>query len=117
MCNRRAVLPRGSFGVFGLRPGTGVGPTCSPASPCDDAAMETDSYWRTRAISEAQAPGYSHLRAVCSGCGRITDIPWLLLLRRPGAGKPLSETCHSAEKPCCRSGCRKLSGFEDHALF
>ncbi len=46
-------------------------------------AMAIDSYWRTRTISEAQSQGYSHLRAVCSGCGRITDIPWLLLLRRP----------------------------------
>ncbi len=48
------------------------------------AAVGIDDYWRTRSISEAQAQGYSHLRAVCSGCGRITDIPWLLLLRRPG---------------------------------
>jgi len=31
----------------------------------------------------AQAQGHSHLRAVCSGCGHITDLPWLLLLRRP----------------------------------
>jgi hypothetical protein len=50
-------------------------------------AMEIDSYWRTRTISEAQAQGYSHLRAVCSGCGSIIDIPWLLLLRRPGISR------------------------------
>ena len=46
--------------------------------------MAIDDYWRTWTISEAQAQGYSHLRAVCSGCGRIIHIPWLLLLRRPG---------------------------------
>ncbi len=46
--------------------------------------MEIDSYWRTRCVGEAMDQGYSHLRAVCSGCGRITDIPWLLMLRRPG---------------------------------
>jgi hypothetical protein len=34
-------------------------------------------------ISEAQADGYSHLRATCSGCGRISDVPWKLLLRPP----------------------------------
>ena len=45
--------------------------------------METESYWRTRTIAEAQAQGYSHVRATCRGCGRITDIPCLLLLRRP----------------------------------
>ncbi len=45
--------------------------------------METESYWRTRTIAEAQAQGYSHIRATCQGCSRITDIPWLLLLRRP----------------------------------
>jgi hypothetical protein len=49
--------------------------------------MGIDTYWRTRTISEAQSQGYSHLRAVCSGCGRITDIPWLLLLRRPGISR------------------------------
>jgi len=27
------------------------------------------------------------LAGVCSGCGRITDIPWLLLLRRPGISR------------------------------
>ncbi len=47
------------------------------------ASMEIDDHWRTRTISEAQAQGYSHLRAVCSGCGGITDIPWSPLLRRP----------------------------------
>jgi hypothetical protein len=49
--------------------------------------MGTDSSWRTRTIAEAQEPGYSHPRAVCSGCGRVTDIPWLLLLRRPGVSR------------------------------
>ncbi len=44
--------------------------------------MEIDSYWRTRTIAKAQAQGHSHVRAVCSGCGHITDIPWLLVLRR-----------------------------------
>jgi ribosomal protein S27E len=45
--------------------------------------MEPESFWRTRTIGEAQAEGYSHLRATCPGCGRITDIPWKLLLRPP----------------------------------
>jgi len=45
--------------------------------------METESYWRTRTIAEAQAQGYSHVRATCPGCGRITDIPWKLLIRPP----------------------------------
>jgi hypothetical protein len=45
--------------------------------------MEVDPYWRTRTIGEAQADGYSHLRATCSACGRITDLPWKLLLRPP----------------------------------
>jgi hypothetical protein len=43
--------------------------------------MEPESYWRTRTIGEAQADGYTHLRLTCSGCGRITDMPWKLLLR------------------------------------
>jgi hypothetical protein len=43
-----------------------------------------DDYWRTRTITEALAEGYSHLRATCSGCGRISDLPLPLLLRRPG---------------------------------
>jgi len=45
--------------------------------------MELDSYWATHTISEAQQEGYSHLRATCPKCGRISDIPWLLILRRP----------------------------------
>src|SRR5438477_651340 len=45
--------------------------------------MEPESYWRSRTIAEAQAERYSHVRATCSGCGRITDIPWNLLLRAP----------------------------------
>jgi hypothetical protein len=44
--------------------------------------METD-YWRTRTISEAQDQGYSHLRVTCQGCGKITDLPWAMILR-PG---------------------------------
>jgi hypothetical protein len=27
-------------------------------------------------------PSYTHLRVTCGGCGRITDIPWRLLLDR-----------------------------------
>src|SRR6266536_6537405 len=46
--------------------------------------MEIEGYWRTRTIAEAQDQGYSHLRATCSGCGRISDLPWPLLLRRRG---------------------------------
>jgi hypothetical protein len=45
--------------------------------------MEPESYWRTRTIGEAQADGYTHLRLTCSGCSRITDMPWKLLLRPP----------------------------------
>jgi hypothetical protein len=45
--------------------------------------MGTDFYWRTRTIAEAQADGYTHLRVTCSGCGRIIDMPWKLLLRPP----------------------------------
>jgi hypothetical protein len=48
------------------------------------AAMEIDGYWRTRTIVEAQDQGYSHLRVTCSGCGKITDLPWSLILRRLG---------------------------------
>jgi hypothetical protein len=46
--------------------------------------MGIDEYWRTRTIAEAQAKGYSHLRATCGACGRITDIPWQLLIHRRG---------------------------------
>jgi hypothetical protein len=60
--------------VRGLFPGH-----CSP-SPCNVASME---YWRTRTIGEAMAAGYSAVRLTCSGCGRITDIPWKLLLQWP----------------------------------
>ena len=34
------------------------------------AAMETDSYWRTRCVGEAMDQGYTFLRLTC-GCGRI----------------------------------------------
>src|SRR6266536_351043 len=45
------------------------------------AAMETD--WRTRCVGEAMDQGYTFLRLTCS-CGRITDFPFPLLLRRRG---------------------------------
>jgi hypothetical protein len=45
--------------------------------------METDSYWRTRCLGEAMDQGYTFLRLTC-GCGRITDFPFPLLLRRRG---------------------------------
>jgi len=51
--------------------------------PCHDRLMQPDSYWRTRTVGEAQAHGYSHLRATCASCGRITDLPWKLLLGGP----------------------------------
>ena len=41
-------------------------------------------YWHTRTIAEAEAEGYSHLRAHCPGCGRTTDFPWRLVLGRYG---------------------------------
>jgi hypothetical protein len=42
----------------------------------------------TRTIAEAEAQGYSHVRAPCPACQRVTDIPWKLSLRRPGSGVP-----------------------------
>ena len=45
--------------------------------------METDSYWRTLTIHEAMQAGYSGVRLTCSGCGQVTDIPWMLSLRWP----------------------------------
>jgi hypothetical protein len=51
------------------------------------AAMEIDSYWRTRSIGEAQGEGYTHLRATCPNCGRIADVPWPLLLGRKGTNR------------------------------
>jgi ribosomal protein S27E len=51
------------------------------------SAMETEYYWRTRTIAEAQAQGYSHLRAKCPDCGRIADLPWPLLIGRKGTNR------------------------------
>ncbi len=60
----------------------------APAPSCAIiAAMEIDSYWRTRTIAEAQAQGYSHLRATCPSCGRIADVPWPLLIDRKGTNR------------------------------
>ncbi len=55
---------------------------CSRASllPCCGPMEQADSFWRTRTVGEAEAQGYTHLRATCSGCGRITDIPFKLLV-------------------------------------
>jgi hypothetical protein len=50
------------------------------------ATMETDSYWRTRCVGEAMDQGYTFLRLTCN-CGRITDFPFPLLLRRKGVGR------------------------------
>ena len=50
------------------------------------AAMETDSYWRTRCVGEAIDQGYTFLRLTCS-CGRITDFPFPLLLHRRGVSR------------------------------
>ena len=41
--------------------------------------MDSESYWRTRTISEAQAHGYDFVRLTCAGCGKITDYPIGLL--------------------------------------
>jgi len=71
--NWRFPAPRPSFDEA---EGNGGGPVMI-------AAMEIDSYWRTRTIAEAQAQGYTHLRA-CPGCGRIADVPWPLLIGRRG---------------------------------
>ncbi len=51
------------------------------------AAMGIDDYWRTRTIAEAEDQGYAHLRATCLGCGRISDLPWPFLVRRPGISR------------------------------
>jgi len=40
--------------------------------------MTIDSYWQTRTVGETQEQGYTHLRAVCSDCDRIVDLPWPL---------------------------------------
>jgi len=50
------------------------------------ATMETDSYWRTRCVGEAMDQGYTFLRLTCT-CGRITDFPFPLLLRRRGVSR------------------------------
>ena len=42
---------------------------------------QSDQYWRTRTINEAQLQGASALRLTCD-CGRITDYPLVLLLQR-----------------------------------
>src|SRR5438093_6906782 len=52
-------------------------------SRCHAAGMELDSRWRTRTVGEAEARGYSHLRVTCSHCGRISDVPWKLVVRPP----------------------------------
>jgi hypothetical protein len=43
-------------------------------------------YWRTRTVGEAMAQGYAVLRLTCS-FGRITDIPFTLLLQRRGVSR------------------------------
>jgi len=48
--------------------------------------METNSYWRTRCVGEAMDQGYTFLRLTCA-CGRITDFPFPLLLRRRGVSR------------------------------
>jgi hypothetical protein len=42
---------------------------------------QSDQYWRTRTINDAQLQGASALRLTCD-CGRITDYPLVLLLQR-----------------------------------
>jgi hypothetical protein len=42
---------------------------------------------RTRTIADAQAQGYTHLRATCPSCGRIADVPWPLLIGRKGTNR------------------------------
>ncbi len=46
--------------------------------PMTIAPMENDRFWAARTISEAMGAGYSDHRAICSGCGRIADLPFLL---------------------------------------
>ncbi len=48
--------------------------------------MEIDSYWRTRCVGEVMDQGYTFLRLTCD-CGRITDYPFPLLLRRRGVSR------------------------------
>jgi hypothetical protein len=44
--------------------------------------MDTESFWRSRTVSEAMSQGH-FLRLICA-CGRITDYPFALLLQRRG---------------------------------
>jgi hypothetical protein len=48
------------------------------------AMSELAEHWRIRIISEAQSEGHSHLRVTYSGCGKITDLPLPMILRRSG---------------------------------
>src|SRR6266498_3008440 len=89
LCNRRAVLPRGSFGC--LRAGA---PEPAWVHLLHGISIRrcrhgTDSYWRTRCVGEAMDQGYTFLRLTCS-CGRITDFPFPLLLRRRGVSRDTS---------------------------
>src|SRR2546421_10275948 len=49
--------------------------------------MGIDAYWASRTIQETMDAGYSHLRAVCGSCNRVSEIPWGLLLQRRGVTK------------------------------
>jgi hypothetical protein len=47
----------------------------------------SETYWRTQTIAKAQEQGYSHLRAVCSGCAGSRTSPFPLLLHRRGVSR------------------------------
>ncbi len=84
--------------------------------------MEID-YWRTRTVEEAEAEGYSHLRVTCQGCGKLTDLPWTLLLRRPGITRDTflgnCEKCgrNDPENLQSESGCRSFAAELVYPVF
>ena len=81
-CGRLRSLPRAAPDERTLKR-TGV-PNLAPGHLCAMiAAMEIDSYWRTRTVAEAMKD-YAFLRLTCE-CGRITDYPFTLLLQRKGS--------------------------------
>jgi hypothetical protein len=52
------------------------------------------------ALFAALAQGYSHVRAICSECARITEIPWGLLVRPASPGNVSREL--AAKTPTLR---------------
>ena len=70
----RAVKPKGGApeAARALMPGL---------SAMSQLESQSDQYWRTRTINEAQLQCFTVLRLICN-CGRTTDYPLVLLLQR-----------------------------------